>query len=251
MPVRRKSRGSHRSSGTQTSTPSSLTRLRSRRTGPASDVFPSSDVHNCRLVQSPVAETGCSTDHSESATIMLPSSSQSAAVEEACYDFAQYMAGEEDADPYLSYRPTFGYSMPAQVFIQGITFTLLAVLLIHILFTTPYHWPLSRLNYILQVSGILLVTASVLLSTGLTLTAPDVTAKTWPYMLQYISVTIPPEDWSIGAQAAYQLLQGFCNMAVNVSWIGNIGSLEYGKLTTIRLAARSHSILDSVIPIFD
>ena len=186
-------------------------------TGPASDVFPSSDAHNCRLVQSPVAETGCSTDHSESATIMLPSGSQSAAAEEACYDFAQYMAGQEDTDPYLSYRPTFGYSMPAQVFIQGITLTLLAVLLIHILFTTPYHWPLSRLNYILQVSGILLVTASVLLSTGLTLTAPDVTAKTWPYMLEYISVTIPPDDWSIAAQGAYQLLQGFCNMAVNVS----------------------------------
>ncbi len=147
---------------------------------------------------------------------MSLSTSQSAAAEAACKDFTQYIGGVLDVDPYLSYRPTFGYSMPAQVFIQGITFTLLAVLLIHILFTTPYHWPLSRLNYILQVSGILLVMGSVLLSAGLTLTAPDVTAQKWPYMLEYISVTIPPDDWPIAAQAAYQLLQGFCNMAVNV-----------------------------------
>ncbi len=135
---------------------------------------------------------------------------------EACANMALYVSGQLDVDPYLAYRPSFAYSMPAQVFLQGITFTLLTVLFIHILFTTPYHWPLSRLNYLLQVSGVLLVIGSVLFNVGLTMTAPDVRAQQWPYMLEYISVAIPPTSWSIPAQAGYQLLQCLCNLAVSV-----------------------------------
>jgi hypothetical protein len=136
---------------------------------------------------------------------------------EACDRFSRYLAGDLGEDPYLQYRPSFGYSLPAQVFIQGSTFTLLSVLLIHILFTAPYHWPLSRLNYILQISGILLVLGSVLVSVGLTLTADDVRAKQWPYMLQYVGVIIPPPEWTTAQKGAYQLLQCLCNAAVNVS----------------------------------
>ena len=42
-----------------------------------------------------------------------------------------------DADPYLAYQPPFAYSLPIQLFIYGITLTLLAVLLIHLLCKSP------------------------------------------------------------------------------------------------------------------
>jgi hypothetical protein len=38
-----------------------------------------------------------------------------------------------DADPYLEYQPAFAYSLPIQLFVHGITITLLSVLLMHLL----------------------------------------------------------------------------------------------------------------------
>lgn len=38
-----------------------------------------------------------------------------------------------DSDPYLQYQPAFAYSLPIQLFVNGITLTLLAVLLMHLL----------------------------------------------------------------------------------------------------------------------
>ena len=38
-----------------------------------------------------------------------------------------------DQDPYLQYQPAFAYTLPIQLFVNGITLTLLAVLLMHLL----------------------------------------------------------------------------------------------------------------------
>jgi hypothetical protein len=38
-------------------------------------------------------------------------------------------------DPYLDYQPAFAYALPIQLFVGGITLTLLAVLLMHLLCT--------------------------------------------------------------------------------------------------------------------
>lgn len=35
-------------------------------------------------------------------------------------------------DPYLAYQPAYAYSLPIQIFVNGITLTLLCVLLIHL-----------------------------------------------------------------------------------------------------------------------
>ena len=35
-------------------------------------------------------------------------------------------------DPYLAYQPAFAYALPIQLFVNGITLTLLCVLLIHL-----------------------------------------------------------------------------------------------------------------------
>lgn len=38
-----------------------------------------------------------------------------------------------NTDPYLEYQPAFAYTLPIQLFVNGITLTLLAVLLMHLL----------------------------------------------------------------------------------------------------------------------
>lgn len=120
-------------------------------------------------------------------------------------------------DPYLAYRPSFTYSLPVQVLIQGTTLTLLTVLLIHILFTTQYHFPLSKFNYLLQLSGILLVLGSIIGSIVVVMAAQERSSTHWPYMLDYVSVNTPPPTWSKQQRGAWFFLQSLCNGMVHVS----------------------------------
>jgi hypothetical protein len=132
-----------------------------------------------------------------------------------------------DTDPYLAYRPAFTYSLPVQILIQGITLTLLAVLLIHILFTTQYHFPLSKFNYLLQLSGILLVLGSIMGSLVVVMETQKRASSHWPYMLDYISVITPPSAWSQQQKGAWYFLQSLCNGMVHVSilaefWVARV-----------------------------
>lgn len=120
-------------------------------------------------------------------------------------------------DPYLRYRPAFAYSLPVQTLLQGITLTLLSVLLTHILFTTQYHFPLSKFNYTLQLSGILLVLGSTIGNIVLTLKVQQKSSTQWPYMLNYVGVYTPPSSWGQGRKGAWYFLQSLCNGMVHVS----------------------------------
>ena len=46
-------------------------------------------------------------------------------MEDSIYQFS--------TDPYLAYQPAFSKSLPVQLFVNGITITLLVVLLFHLL----------------------------------------------------------------------------------------------------------------------
>jgi len=125
-------------------------------------------------------------------------------------------------DPYLEYQPAFAYSLPIQLFVGGITLTLLAVLLMHLLckfddlhrvftelmvVTTQYHYPLAPLNYCLQLSSIVTVFLSVLVKIWFVLDYSAKSADKWPYDLDYIAVSIPPKSWTVAQDAAWFLLQ--------------------------------------------
>lgn len=101
-----------------------------------------------------------------------------------------------DRDPYLDFQPAFAYSLPMQFLLTGVILALSTILLIHLVFTAPYHWPLEKLNYSLQLSGVI----SLLLNLGITLSVilGDVlgTSREWPYMLNYVAVDIPLQSWS-------------------------------------------------------
>lgn len=129
-------------------------------------------------------------------------------------------------DPYLDFQPAFSYSLPIQLFVGGITLTLLAVLLMHLLcessmpprgldtsphwltsVTTQYHYPLAPLNYCLQLSSIVTVFLSVLVKMWFVLDYSAHSADQWPYDLDYIAVSIPPKSWTVAQDAAWFFLQ--------------------------------------------
>ena len=140
-----------------------------------------------------------------------------------------------DEDPYLAYQPAFAYTLPIQLFVNGITITLLAVLLMHLLcasssnpishvgtisdhhvVTTQYHYPLAPLNYSLQLSSVLVVMISVLIKISYILHHSSANGDQWPYDLDYVAVSIPPESWTTAQNAAWFLLQALNNGLANV-----------------------------------
>ncbi|WWC90559.1 uncharacterized protein L201_005495 [Kwoniella dendrophila CBS 6074] len=139
-----------------------------------------------------------------------------------------------EPDPYLQYQPTFAYTLPIQLLVNGITFTLLCVLLIHLLFTTQYHYPLAPLNYILQFFSILTVLISVVIKIIVILQHTAKSADIWPYDLDYVAVSIPPPTWNTGRCAAWFLLQALNNGLSNITHIQFLTML-YPSRTEARL----------------
>ncbi|WVO14530.1 hypothetical protein L204_102165 [Cryptococcus depauperatus] len=126
-----------------------------------------------------------------------------------------------EADPYLQYQPSLAYTLPIQLLVNGITGTLLTVLLIHLLFTTQYHYPLAPLNYFLQLSSIVTVLISVVIKIVVILRHCAHLADKWPYYLDYVAVTVPPTSWSTAQNAAWFLLQ-----ALNAG-LSNIAHIQF------------------------
>ena len=51
-----------------------------------------------------------------------------------------------EADPYLAYQPAFAFTLPIQLFVNGITLTLLCVLMIHLICEENISSSISRLT---------------------------------------------------------------------------------------------------------
>lgn len=166
-----------------------------------------------------------------------------------------------DTDPYLEYQPAFAYSLPIQLFVNGITITLLAVLLMHLLCTWPpralgvveevlttvttqYHYPLAPLNYCLQLSSIVVVFISVIVKIWFVLQYSSKSGDIWPYDLDYVAVSIPHSSWTLAQDAAWFLLQALNNGLSNVSLLSIPNNL-------LIIPDHTYSILDITISLSD
>lgn len=101
-----------------------------------------------------------------------------------------------DRDPYLDFQPAFAYSLPIQILLTGVILSLATVLLIHLIFTAPYHWTLAKLNYSLQLAGVLSLLLSLGVSLYVILNSVHQTSRGWPYMLNYVAVDVPLTTWT-------------------------------------------------------
>jgi hypothetical protein len=132
-----------------------------------------------------------------------------------------------DHDPILQYRPNFARSLPVQILLTGVVLTLVAVLMIHLIFTVQYHWPLAPVNYILQLSGVSTLLISLVATLHVVLAQSMRESRSWPYMLSYIAVDIPPLttndddiNWTPIGQATWLVMNATTSGLIQVCCLG-------------------------------
>ncbi|KAF8511523.1 hypothetical protein JB92DRAFT_2934067 [Gautieria morchelliformis] len=124
------------------------------------------------------------------------------------------------SDPFLQYQPQFAHSLPAQLLMTGVVLTLTTTLLIQLCFTWQYHWPLARINWILQFTGVCTLLINILAIMFVVLSALMETSKQWPYMFEYIAIDVPRSDsWSIPEIAAWYVMEACTSALASITHI--------------------------------
>ncbi|KAF8663644.1 hypothetical protein AX16_000886 [Volvariella volvacea WC 439] len=146
--------------------------------------------------------------------------------------------GLED-DPYLQFRPAFARSLPVQILVTGVVLTLVAVLFIHLVFTAQYHWPLAPVNYVLQLSGVTTLLISLIATIHVVLSAASAESESWPYMLSYIAVNVPPlldsesaddNTWTVAERATWLVMNASTSGLIQITHIQFLTLLYPSKL---------------------
>ncbi|SGY31515.1 BQ5605_C002g01236 [Microbotryum silenes-dioicae] len=109
--------------------------------------------------------------------------------------------------------------MPVQLIVLSVTVALLGMLLVHLLFTVRYHMPLSKLNYSLQISAVVVCLINVAAELEVVMHTLRRTGRTEPWTFDYIEVLIPPSIWNEGERGAWLLLQALAAMLVHLTHI--------------------------------
>ncbi|TIC09549.1 hypothetical protein E3Q15_03325 [Wallemia mellicola] len=119
-------------------------------------------------------------------------------------------------NPYLIYQPPSAYSLPSQMLVIGIVLTLCTVLLSHLCFTAQYHFPLSKLNYLLQTLAVVSLLTKVSAELALISNKLYETASIWPYMFEYSAIDVPPLNWDVWKTGAWLAMLAIVSAFVNV-----------------------------------
>jgi len=137
------------------------------------------------------------------------------------------------SDPVLALRPPLARSLPVQLLLNGIVLTLMSVLLLQLLFTAQYHFRLAPVNFSLQVSAVCTLLVSSISTIQVVMSTVSDQSQTWPYMLNYVSVDIPPEcseGWSTAGRAAWLLMTATTGMLIQCTHIQFLTLLFPSKL---------------------
>ncbi|CCM03920.1 uncharacterized protein FIBRA_06071 [Fibroporia radiculosa] len=136
-------------------------------------------------------------------------------------------------DPILDYRPVLARSLPIQLLLNGIVLTLTAVLLLQLLFTAQYHFRLAPINFSLQISAVCTLLVSSISTVHVVMEALSEESSTWPYMLNYVAVDIPPDassGWTMGQLGAWLLMTATTGMLIQITHIQFLTLLFPSKL---------------------
>lgn len=125
------------------------------------------------------------------------------------------------SDPLLALMPDFAFSMPAQIVVDGINIALISVLLIHLLFTVQYHFPLSRKNFYLQISSSLMLLISLSVTLHIVLTQLESESQRYPFMFPYIGIQLPPGDdsWTKLQEVFFLLMRAITTALIHITHI--------------------------------
>lgn len=136
-----------------------------------------------------------------------------------------------DHNPILAKQPAFARSLPVQILLTGIVFTLTAVLLVHLVFTAQYHWFLAPVNYGLQLASVLTFFVSLIATIVAIFSQTMRDSQKWPYMLTYLAINVPPattnttaddyptygsSKWDMGELASWYIMDATTSALVQV-----------------------------------
>ncbi|SPO20874.1 uncharacterized protein UTRI_00351 [Ustilago trichophora] len=125
------------------------------------------------------------------------------------------------SDPLLALMPDFAFSMPAQIVVDGINIALISVLVIHLLFTVQYHFPLSRKNFYLQISSSLMLLISLSVTLHIILELLKDESQRYPFMFPYIGIQLPPGDdsWTKVQEVFFLLMRAITTALIHITHI--------------------------------
>lgn len=133
-------------------------------------------------------------------------------------------------NPLLEYQPNFSHALVVQLLVLSAVAALHIVLLLHLAFTTKYHLPLARVNYILLTSGCLTSFAALFWQmVEVCIKARDRSLE-WPFMFDYLQFKFPLQAWPTGTKIAWLVLGAVvvflchvgCRRAVTPPWASSI-----------------------------
>ncbi|KAI0717466.1 hypothetical protein C8Q72DRAFT_786996, partial [Fomitopsis betulina] len=131
--------------------------------------------------------------------------------------------------------------------LNGTVLTLSAVLFIQLLFTAQYHWPLAPVNFVLQLAAVFMLLVNATVSTHIVFKAVDAESRSWPYMLNYVAVDIPPSppvylNWPSADLTAWFLMTATCVGLIQITHIQFLTLLFTSKL-------EKHLIYITLVPL--
>lgn len=90
------------------------------------------------------------------------------------------------------------------------------MLLCLILFTYHYHIPLSKTNFIFQVTACVIYITGSIVWLVILFRHESIRAEQWPYMFDYAELMLPLPDWSTRKRAAFLFTEGLNAFVVHV-----------------------------------
>lgn len=128
------------------------------------------------------------------------------------------LVDDDDVAKLLTNLPPFSQSSVVNVFVLGIVIALTAILLMLTVFTAAYHYPLSKVNCVLQITSVTILLTNVCASAGTKLSFLHNIGSQWPHAFPYIGQEVPPSkpQWSTVERVFFVMLQSFTTISAHV-----------------------------------
>ncbi|KAI3617074.1 hypothetical protein CBS9595_002983 [Malassezia furfur] len=115
-----------------------------------------------------------------------------------------------------AHPPPFVFSVPVQTLGIGVVFAIAIVMTVNLTFTAPYHYPLSKCNYLLQLTAAVVFLITVTASLGIMIHNLATRVAHTPHLFPYLPELLPSRDWTLAQQVLFLLMQALTAATANV-----------------------------------
>lgn len=121
--------------------------------------------------------------------------------------------------PVPDWLPPFAQSSAVDLLVIGVVVGVTVLLAVHLIFTLQYHYPLSHVNYVLQLSSTLMFLINMAARSGVMLRHFHNSGRQWPYAFPYTMPPIPLPSWNVVQTVFFLILQAISTFLVHFTHI--------------------------------